>query len=256
MSDGEAFVNKDGKPFKARNAEVATKLTKQANAAREVADIIDEVIAIRNRSGGESKLWNSDDRQALDVLQNRLIILEKGGTEGMSSDEDMKKLAAAIGADDVSSFRSRSAGLEKGRERTVGFLNQTLRSNQYTGKPVTVPNRFNLPKAKLTAAEEISARAMKTDYSGSTPGSDAPIGENLASTIGNKLPAAQQVNSGFETDIKTLAATAEFGADDSTKEGARAALENLSKNHPTEEGRALAAEALKGMPGAAPVRER
>jgi hypothetical protein len=162
--DGQPLVNKDDRPFIARDKTIAEKLTKQATAATEVADIIDEVLAIRERSGGESKIWNSDDRMRLDALQNQLVILQKSGIEGMSSDEDMKKLSEAIGASDVSSFRSRAAGLEKGRERTVGFLNQTLRKNQYTGDPVVVPNRFNLPKPKPTEREEDIQTLIKSDY--------------------------------------------------------------------------------------------
>ena len=140
---GAPLVQKDGKtPFKARSKEVGEKLTKQITAAGEVVDIIDEIISIRDRSGGESKLFNSDDKQRLDVLQNRLVVLQKSGTEGMSSDEDMKKLAGAAGADDVSSFRARAAGLEKARERIHTELNRTYRNNRYTGDAIDFPNRF------------------------------------------------------------------------------------------------------------------
>lgn len=150
---GEPLMNADGTVFKARKEEEAAKLSKMSTAAGEAVDIIDEIIAIRDRVGGESSVFNSDDKQRLDVLQNRLVILIKGGTEGMSSDEDMKKIAAAAGAADVRSFRARAAGLEKGRERIVQEYNRTLRSNQYTGPTIEFPNRFAGGAPAATADE-------------------------------------------------------------------------------------------------------
>jgi hypothetical protein len=234
---GDPFVNKDGKPFHARSAPVAEKLTKQANAAREVVDIIDEILAIRDRSGGESSLWNSDDRQRLDVLQNRLIILEKSGTEGMSSDEDMKKLAAAAGAADVASFRAKAAGLEKGRERTIGFLNQTLQSNQYTGKPVSVPNRFNLPKPKQTASAKQITKLVQADQ---FIDPNAPIASSSPAVVGD-LEQRQAQGRQVQLDISDLRDEAK------TNPAALKSLDELAKNavHPLT--KAWAAEAAAAV---------
>jgi hypothetical protein len=135
----------------------ATKLRKQMAAATLVVDIIDEIESIRDRVGGESEWGNSPERQRLDVLQNQLIILQKSGTEGMSSDEDMKKLAAAVGAADVASFRSRAAGLKQGRISTVANLNAELKARNYDGEPIKFPDKR---KAAAKTPDEAKAEGL------------------------------------------------------------------------------------------------
>jgi hypothetical protein len=144
---GETLRNADDSVY-IPPAHAAPALQKQMSAASQVVNIIDEIDAIRSQVGGESSWGNSDARQRLDALQNQLVILQKSGTEGMSSDEDMKKLAAAVGADDVASFRAQAAGLKQGRINTVNALNAELRAKKYTGEAVTFPNLS--AKAKQT----------------------------------------------------------------------------------------------------------
>jgi len=135
--------SKDGTPFLARNEEQALKMGRKVYVAGQINDIINKVLDIRDRVGGESAAFNSDERQKLDVLQAQLIKLSKDGTEGMSSDEDMKKLAASLGAADIASFRARAAGLEEGRDRTTQALNAELRSGyNYDGEDITFGNPY------------------------------------------------------------------------------------------------------------------
>lgn len=147
VESGKPLLNADEKPFRGATPE----LQKKFNAARDIVDIIDEALAIRERSGGSTSLGNSDDNQRLRVLQEQALIIAKSGTQGMSSDEDMQHLANALGAGDLTSFRARSAGLEKGRERTMKALNTELTTAQYTGKPIKFPNLHkNGPRQQKT----------------------------------------------------------------------------------------------------------
>lgn len=141
---GAPLRNADGELFRAADKDSARDLRKKMAAAGEITSIIDEVLAIRDRVGGESETFNSDESQRLGVLQNQLIKISKSGTEGMSSDADMKKLADALGAGDVRSFRSLAAGLEEGRLRTETLFNRELQANQYTGKPVKFAKQSEL----------------------------------------------------------------------------------------------------------------
>jgi hypothetical protein len=149
------LVQADGKtPWLARDKDVAKDLTKKKHVAGRVNDIINKALAIRDEFGGETSWGNSDARQRLDVLQEQLVILQKGGTEGMSSDEDMKKLSKALGASDLASFRDRSAGLIEGRDSSTAALNSELVNNGYTGPLIAFPNMYAGGARKRGKAEE------------------------------------------------------------------------------------------------------
>ena len=170
---GGSLKNADGKDFKAPDAESARVLRQKMTAASEINDIIDEVLAIRDKVGGESSLVNSPEYQKLKAAEHRLTVLAKEGTQGMSSDEDMKHLAGALGADDITSFRARAAGLEAGRDRTTQALNKALQSNRYTGKPIDFPNRWVAPPE--TTKENKAYEELKNSTTG---------------TVTNKIPGA------------------------------------------------------------------
>jgi hypothetical protein len=141
------LTNADGKPFLSANEGEHKTLSAKYLAASEITDIINEVAAIRDRAGGESKVWNSDDYQKLKELESRLGVLAKSGTEGMSSDSDMARLQATLGADDLTSFRSRGAGLEEAKRHTKTELNKALRIAKYTGPEIDFPNPYAAPAA-------------------------------------------------------------------------------------------------------------
>ncbi len=160
--------NKGDKQYLAPDADSARLTRKKVAAAREVTDMLDQVLAIRDKVGGESAIVNSDEFQKLKLLQSRLVKIEKSGTEGMSSDEDMKKLADAIGAADITSFRARAAGLKEGRDRTVGELNTWLESQNYDGPAITIPSKYGEPvlspdQAKVKKLTESETGAVSSD---------------------------------------------------------------------------------------------
>lgn len=147
-----ALKNKDGSTPLAGDEETRREVETALDSSEQIVDIIDEVLAIRDRVGGESSWGNSDDYQRLKVLENNLVLLKKSGTQGMSSDSDMQRIQDALGADNVASFRSRAAGLEKARERTLGALNSKVRKKtQYDGPSIEIANRWG--DAKKTVAD-------------------------------------------------------------------------------------------------------
>ncbi len=151
------LTNADGKVWLASSPEAHRLLTKKTLAASQVSDIINEVLEIRGRVGGESGVFNSDDSQRLKVLKARLNIIAKSGTEGMSSDADMEKISASLGADDIASFRARSAGLREGRDRTNAELNQAYRLANYTGPTIQFANPYgSVTKANTDEEKTIS----------------------------------------------------------------------------------------------------
>ena len=142
------LLNADGTVWKAGDKGIKDDLAKQAAATEDVVAMIDEVLSIRDRTGGESSTFNSDDSQRLAVLENQILKRIKASTTGMSSDADMDVLRETVGAKDVASFRAKAAGLAKGRERMIASLNRDLRyRGQYTGEPLTFAN----PYTKSTA---------------------------------------------------------------------------------------------------------
>lgn len=142
--------------FQAPTKEVATEARVKIAATREVIDMIDEIDSIRERYGGETDLFNSEGRQALEVLAPRILKLEKSSTQGMSSDEDMNTIKAAAGADDVASFRSQAAKLKVARRRMTSELNGWLEDVAlYQGKPIKFGNRWTRPPASTADQKEL-----------------------------------------------------------------------------------------------------
>jgi hypothetical protein len=181
---GKPLAKADGSKLLAQDKEQRQKMDAKMVAAREVAEIIDEVLFIRDSVGGESDTFNSDERQRLEVLQSRLAILMKSGTEGMSSDSDMQRIAAALGASDVASFRTRAAGLLEGRQRALSQFNKELETMGYDGTPVDFANKYKRPKAKRDPAADKLASQKGPDIE--PPTGDKTAGEVLE----NAGPAA------------------------------------------------------------------
>lgn len=123
------------------------------------ADVIDEILAIRDRVGGESSWGNSPEFQRLSVLQPQLVILAKAPTEGMSSDGDMARLAASVGAADIASFRSQVDKLKEGRRQTTKEVNAWLKGHGYVGDPIVFPKRAS---AIQTPDQREAAKLIKS----------------------------------------------------------------------------------------------
>ena len=139
----------DGSTFLARTETEGVDARKKLPAAYMITSMIDQILDIRRRVGGESATFNSDEYQQLKVLREQLLKVDKASLQGMSSDEDMKVIRNSLGADSPASFRARAAGLKLARQRVVSNLNTYLSKGLgYDGKPISIPNGYKGPKAK------------------------------------------------------------------------------------------------------------
>jgi hypothetical protein len=160
-ADGNAKLSYDTGNLKQPNGEdwiipsetEAKDWRKKKVAADGLVDILDEVRQIREEVGGETSWGNSPHYGRLKVLQNQAIKIAKSGVEGMSSDEDMNKLVASLGADSPASFRDQTAKLDEGREQVVKEINRWAREYKYRGDPISYPDPLKLPRAAKTATE-------------------------------------------------------------------------------------------------------
>lgn len=141
----QQLTNADGKPWLLGSNEQTAHMKAKLVAASEIIDMIDEVNDIRDKVGGELMPW-SDAKQKLDLLQERMRLVRKSGTQGMSSDKDFEALGASIGAKNLTSFIDQSPGLKKAREYTVRELNTEMRTNNYTGPVISFENKYGVAK--------------------------------------------------------------------------------------------------------------
>lgn len=262
----QVLMNQDGTVWNAPDKEARAKLGAKMAAAQEVAAITDEILAIRDDVGGESSAFNSDARQRLDVLQNRIALLMKSGTQGMSSDDDSKKLSGAAGATDVASFRARAAGLEEGRKRTVDQLNTDMRyEGNYTGDRIEIPStrlkgaadkpedkdfKAAISKPALSYGEaygDLIKPALKkynqdrkSDPAGAAKAYDAAVKDARAKADDYKVvsPQARQVIDNYAAIMTSPTTTPQ------EKTRARLALTGVVENGQTEAIRTLAGTAL------------
>jgi hypothetical protein len=137
-----------GDLFRARTVKEAEAARTKVQAARQLVNYIDEILAIRDRVGGESSWGNSDDYQRLKVLASNIRLLKKSDTQGMSSDKDIEIIADAVGAASPASFRARAAGLKRARAIVESQLNGFLHDGQgYQGPPIKFRNLYGQKKA-------------------------------------------------------------------------------------------------------------
>ena len=274
--DGKPVMGPDGKPtitydvlrnddntvWEAESPEATRELRQKKTSATEVISIIDEIRAIRNRVGGESKLLNSDEAQRLEVLQNRAKLLTKAGTQGMSSDKDMDTIEGASGTSDASSWRSQDAKLAEARARTASSLNTAFRDAKYRGPVIAFPEGgaktedtpeeirnqrlFQKPdvsfddaaRRDLLDAQRAAGKEMGLDAS--NPEDQAVISGSLARTRADWDPAASPEQ---QRGIRELGIAAR--GDDANGAAARALLGKLAEEAQTTKLRSLAKSALE-----------
>lgn len=159
---GGPLANKDGRTDWVTGNPEETRV--KLHAARKIVDLLDEADAIRARVGGESSWGNSDDFQRLDTLSKELLIARKAGTQGMSSDADMANLETAIGAKNLTSFRSQAARLKQARSMTVREINAWLTDHNYNGDALKFRNQYRA--AGKTADEAMLGEIIGYDAKG------------------------------------------------------------------------------------------
>lgn len=184
----QRFMTKEGKEWLLGDAESTRAMKDKIAAASEITDMIDEVIDIRNKVGGEIMPW-SDAKQRLALLQERMRLVRKSGTQGMSSDKDFEALGASIGAKDLTSFIDQEPGLKEARERTVGELNAQMRTHNYDGPPVTFANRWG-QETQNTAAEDRTRDLLRSP--------DETLGDVTTRKLRSRLLADGRTDADFD----------------------------------------------------------
>lgn len=252
------FTKKNGEPWLLGDGESTRAMKGKIAAASEITDMLDEVVDIRNKVGGEILPW-SDARQRLKLLQARLALVRKGGTQGMSSDKDFENLGASIGAQNLTSFIDQSGGLKEARERTVSELQTEMRTHNYDGPPLTFANKYagatNTPeddrrKALLKPADVSLDDAIKANLAKVTaargygidindPGDQSLYQQTVEATRASFDPGASQ---GQAAEIAKFGAAAAAG--DAT---AKAVLENIVKTAGNARLRELAAAEISAL---------
>ena len=242
INQGSMLINADGGVWNAPDKETRRELGKKRAAAEDVARMIDEVLAIRDDVGGEAGALNSDASQRLKVLQNQIIVRVKSGTEGMSSDEDMKKLAEAVGAGEVSSFRARAAGLEEGRKRTVDQLNVAMKyQGNYSGNAIDIAST-RAKGARDTAADaEFKATAAPAPVNVMTGDPGTVLGTDPTDKYN---PYSKRLPTSVLETIKKQAFQVTDGKTEQDKIRARNFLGNLATESTDADVRRIAAQAL------------
>ena len=219
------LVNKDGQPWLARNEGDATDLANKHHIAKELVSILDELADIRDHVGGESKVFNSDEYQRIQVLKPRALALVKSGTQGMSSDEDMKRLEEMVGTADADSFRSQAAKLAESRRRTLSALNSEFGSKGYTGPQISFANPYAGGDRKETPGEKEFKTVLGWQTSQYNYGKDADI------IKGHGSPHPDWDARGYSDKQKAYADAAAADLADKTKaDAARAKLTEIAKH--------------------------
>jgi hypothetical protein len=247
------LTNSDGTTWHARNEEQAKEFGNKIAVAGEVTDILNEVQAIRDEVGS-SKLALSalspiptDAQARLKVLQNRLVVLAKSGTQGMSSDEDMKKLSATLGATDLASFTTNARGIEEAKARTISQLNREARNTYRYDGAIKFDDVQTLGANPADKSYEALAKGKTREQLGedATPGKARRAAEYLTGGglfYKSSNEKAEAAASGEQTSSYGITPDAQKGLDEMTQQlrspdrgtaaNAAAKLINAAKEHP------------------------
>jgi hypothetical protein len=274
--DGKPVLGADGKPVitydrvRDKNGNVWTppedmhqEIVKKTGTGRSLLSVYDRMIALRDKVGGEVDIFNSAESAELLSLEAEATALLKAGTEGMSSDDDMKLLKKAGGVDSVTSFREQMPKLVAARARVVKKLNDAYRAAGYDGQDLKFENPYTgasnteqddklesvLRKPELTFNDVLAKELMERQIAaGRENGLDVT---NNPSDQAIYREAYQAAQARYHPDaaphqqerIATLAASA--GGDDKVAQDARTDLQRIAKEAPTARLRELARGALE-----------
>ncbi len=258
---GGALTNADGTTFHARNATEAAKIADQMAGTAEATRIMDRVLAIRDRVGGESSLANSDEFQQLKTAWGQLKLISKDTNKlGALSESDITLMDDALGAGDATSFRDKTAGIEEARNNVESRLNSNLQANQYSGPRVVFPKLADARAPGLTAEDATLKAAISKPSGSSTAEQDAIAAYEQARRMGKdttaELKAVGKLK-GITPDQEILLGNLERSMTSGTPQArinARLALTQVAQSGQTEELRQRAINALVAA-GAAPTEE-
>jgi hypothetical protein len=274
--DGKPVLGADGRPVitydrvRDKNGNIWTppdgmhqEIVKKTGTGRSLLGVYDRMIALRDRVGGEVDLFNSAESAELLSLEAEATALLKAGTEGMSSDDDMKLLKKAGGVDSVTSFREQMPKLVAARARVVKKLNDAYRAAGYDGQDLKFENPYTgasntdqddklesvLRKPELSFNDVLAKELMERQIAaGRENGLDVTNNPSDQAIYREAYRAAQakyhpDAAPHQQEHIAALAASA--GGDDKAAQDARTDLQRIIAEAPTARLRDLARGALE-----------
>lgn len=230
--------NADGSNWKIPTDTEAKEFRAKKAAADGIVSILDEIRTIRDKVGGESSWGNSPEYGRLQVLKQNLVMLKKAGTQGMSSDADMARIEAALGADNPASFRSQAAKLDEGRVQVEKQIDTSARALHYTGDPIRYPDPLSMPKAPK-APEQAQLQNILTFYPNLEHANEiaGELDVNFDSGARNKVDVLREalaktggILPSIKTKIDALRETAGRDPDEKKRDFAVNALQEIANN--------------------------
>lgn len=153
------LLNADGSLFKARTPESGRALEKQIASTVTAANIIDELLRLRNTHGWSSDLLKSDEWRAMQANKGALIIELKNAAElGALAGPDVEVINSMLGTSDPTELRDPAEGLKKARENAILRTKRTLETSNYTGDFDVVDKSKPLKAARDKDLEALVSR--------------------------------------------------------------------------------------------------
>lgn len=154
--DGKPLLDEANTPVRGRDIAEATKLTDQIADTDEVIRMMDEVLRLRAKHGWSSDLVKSPEWRKMQSNWASIILKKKNIDElGVIAGPDMELMGKALGAEDPTSLRDPTAGIEQGRQNAVQGLHGRLTIKGVGAKSLPqYPETWKKQKPTPTAIDE------------------------------------------------------------------------------------------------------
>lgn len=163
--DGKVVLDEFGDPQRitAQTPAEGEAIRKRVSNTVYAAGLLDEALALREGASLEDLKWSgSPVRQRLKAIADKIVLTMKEGTQGLSSDSDMGKIATSFGADGLTDWLSRKGAIEQGRANLIDGLNNEMRQHfKYKGPALLIPNAHKAPAPKRD--EDLAALNSRDD---------------------------------------------------------------------------------------------
>lgn len=243
--DGKPLLDAGGKSVHGRDIAEANKITEQIADTDEVIRMMDEVLRLRKKHGWSSGLGASPEWRKMQANWAGVILKKKNIDElGVIAGPDMELMGKALGAEDPTSLRDPTPGIEQGRQNAVQGLHGRLRIKGVADNSLPqYPETWKKQAPSATAVDEAIKETM-------TPGdivddradlSRAGFAAHMADLAGGaKAPAAE-----VRAKVQYLEDAAKGDGAEAAK--ARQGLAEIAKGSTLPMARDAAAQALRNL---------
>lgn len=202
-------VDDQGKPVLFRDVAVAGKLADSKGAVDSATQLIDRIVAARQRYGWSSDLLKSPEWRRMQADYGALVLQKKNTDQlGVLSEGDMRLIGKSLGTEDPTEVRDPTAGLKAARENMVNNVNAVIRG-QAVLPPGRKLQRWEPPPPQQSTKEKPSETAAKEVLSDPWRNWDA---QRLNSELDIDIPALRSRGATSRTvDDARLARFRELG---------------------------------------------